>query len=335
MPNAPSFPAAPSPAPDRIAARPLSARLVALIGGSGFIGTAVAEVFAEAGWRVVAVGRSPDKARHLKPLGDLGQIGARRGDVRDAASLRAALAGADAVVNLVGILDEKGGQRFDDVQARGARNAATAAAAVGAGAFVQLSAIGADIDSPAAYARTKAEGEAAVRAAIPGAAIVRPSLVFGANDSFTNRFAGLIAASPAVPVISPDTRFQPVFVNDVAAAILAIVERQLFGEAGAVWEFGGPEVLSMREIIAFIAAASGHEKVLIDTPDLGARLLSSLGFLPGAPLTHDQYLMLKGDNLASAGAPGLAELGITPTSLAAVAPQWLSRYRAGGRFAAA
>ena len=312
-----------------------SSRLVALIGGSGFIGTAVAEAFADAGWRVVAVCRNPDNARHLKPLGDLGQIGARRGDVRDAASLRPALAGADAVVNLVGILDEKGGQRFADVQARGARNAAVAAAAVGARAFVQLSAIGADPKSPVAYARTKAEGEAAVRAAFPTAAIVRPSLVFGAGDSFTNRFASLIAASPVVPVIAPETRFQPVFVNDVAAAILAIIERQLGGEPGGLWELGGPDVLNMRQILTFIAEETGQDKRLLDTPDLGARLLSSLSFLSGAPLTQDQYLMLKDDNLASAALPGLGELGIAPTSLAAVAPQWLSRYRVGGRFATA
>lgn len=312
-----------------------TSRLVALIGGSGFIGTALAEVFASAGWRVLAVGRNPDNARHLKPLGDLGQIGARAGDVRDPASLRAALAGADAVVNLVGILDEKGGQSFADAQVRGAGNAAAAAAVSGAQAFVQLSAIGANPRSPAAYARTKAEGEAAVRAAFPGAAIVRPSLVFGANDSFTNRFASLISASPAVPVISPETRFQPVFVNDVAAAVLAIVERQLGGEGGTLWELGGPDVLTMRQILAFIAEAIGQEKPLLDTPDLGARLLAGLGFLPGAPLTHDQYLMLKEDNLPSGEHPGLAELGIVPTALAAVAPQWLLRYRAGGRFAIA
>ncbi len=309
--------------------------LVALVGGSGFIGTAVAEAFAAAGWRVVVVCRNPDNARHLKPLGDLGQVGARRANVNDPASLRSALAGADAVVNLVGILDEKGGQRFTDVQARGAGNVAAAAAAAGARSFVQISAIGADPQSPAAYARTKAEGEANVRAAFPSAAILRPSLVFGAGDSFTNRFAGLIAASPAVPVISPETRFQPVFVNDVAAAVLAATMRQLAGEAGGTYELGGPDVLSMRQILGFIAEATGLEKPLLDTPDIGARLLSSLGFLPGAPLTHDQYLMLKVDNIASAAVPGLAELGISPTALMAVAPQWLARYRVGGRFAAA
>ncbi|MCG2841833.1 complex I NDUFA9 subunit family protein [Sandaracinobacter sp. RS1-74] len=310
-------------------------RLVALIGGSGFIGTALTEAFAALGWRVLAVCRNPENARHLKPLGDLGQIGARAGDVRDEAGLRTALSGADAVVNLVGILEEKGGQRFADIHVRGAANAANAALAAGARAFVQLSAIGASPQSPSAYYRTKAEGEAAVRAVLPDAAIVRPSLVFGAGDSFTNRFASLIAAAPAVPVIAPETRFQPVYVNDVAAAIVAIVERQFIGNAGKLWELGGPEILRMRDLVAFIAEATGQEKPLVDTPDFGARLLSSFGFLPGAPLTQDQYLMLKADNILSGQYPGLGDLGIPGTPLAAVAGQWLGRYRTGGRFAVA
>lgn len=315
---------------------PVSASpLVALVGGSGFLGTALAEAFAAAGWRVVAICRNADNARHLKPLGDLGQIGARRADVRDPASLRAALRGADAVVNLVGILEEKGGQRFHDVHVRGAGNVAAAARVSGARSFVHLSAIGASPLAAAAYARSKGEGETAVRGAFPAAAIVRPSVVFGAGDHFTNRFASLIAASPAVPVIAPETRFQPVFVNDVATAVLRIVERQLAGEAGGLYELGGPDILSMRQILGFVAEATGHEKPLLDTPDIGARLLSSFGFLPGAPLTADQYLMLKDDNLAAAGLPGLGELGVEPTSLAAVAPQWLARYRVGGRFATA
>lgn len=310
-------------------------RLVALVGGSGFVGTAAAELFAAAGWRVRAVCRNPDHARHLKPLGDLGQVGAVRGDVRSPASLAAALQGADAVVNLVGILDEKGGQRFADVQARGAGAVAAAAAAAGARAFVQLSAIGADAAGPAAYARTKAAGEAAVRAAFPGAVILRPSLIFGARDGFTNRFAKLIAAAPmVVPVVAPETRFQPVFVMDVAHAIVAAVDAQLGGKGGATYELGGPEVLTMREIMGLIAGWIGVEKPLVDTPDAGARLLAAFGSLPGAPMTHDQYLMLKRDNVVSAGAAGLEALGIAPTPMAAVAPQWLKGYRPGGRFAA-
>ena len=173
-----------------------------------------------------------------------------------------------------------------------------------------------------------------MRSAFPNAAIVRSSLVFGPEDSFTNRFAGLLAASPAVPVIAPDTRFQPVFVVDLANAILAITQRLLAGELGRIWEIGGPEILTMRSILESIAAASGLDTPLLDTPDIGARLLAGLDFLPGAPLTRDQYLMLKRDNIASPDAPGLADLGIEPTPLAGVAPQWLSRHRPGGRFAA-
>lgn len=310
------------------------APLVAIVGGTGFIGSAVTEAFVNAGWRVRAVCRNPAHARHLKPLGDLGQVGATRADVRVPASLLPALAGADAVVNLVGILDEKGGQGFSEIHAKGAEAVARAAAHLGAQALVHVSAIGADAAGPSAYAISKAAGEAAVRAAYPAAAIVRPSLVFGPEDHFTNRFAAMIAVSPVVPVIAPETRFQPVHVVDVANAIFAITQRILGGAQGGTWELGGPEVLTMRSILEYIAATVGQDRPLVDTPDIGARLLSGLGFLPGAPLTKDQYLMLKRDNVATPGVPGLGELGIEPTPMAAVAPTWLSRYRPGGRFAA-
>ena len=309
-------------------------RLAALIGGAGFVGTALTEALVRAGWRVRILGRNPQAARHLLPLGDLGQIAAVRADLRVPASLQPALQGADLVVNLVGILDEKGGQSFAQVQARGAALAAQTAARLGIPAFVQVSAIGADPNSPSAYGRTKAEGEAAVRAAMPNAAIVRPSLIFGPDDGFTNRFAGLISAAPVVPVIAPETRFQPVYVKDVAAALMAVIGRQFAGQAGGTFELGGPEILSMREIMAFIAAEIGcADKPLIDTPDIGARLLAAFGSIPGAPLTRDQYLMLRRDNIVSPGTPGLADLGITPTPLEAVASAWLARYRVGGRFA--
>lgn len=313
-------------------------RLAALIGGAGFVGTALAEVLARAGWRLRIIGRNPASARHLMPLGDLGQIAAVRADLRVPSSLDPALQAADLVVNLVGILDEKGGQSFARIQARGAGLAAGAAARAGATAYVHVSAIGADPASPSAYGRTKAEGEAAVRAAFPSAAIVRPSLVFGADDGFTNRFASLVSAAPVIPVIAPETRFQPVYVKDVAEALRAVIDR-LFagqpgtGDLGSIYELGGPEILSMREIMAFIAAEIGCSgKPFIDTPDVGARLLASVGFLPGAPLTRDQYLMLRRDNIVTPGVAGLAELGITPTPLKAVAGNWLSRYRKGGRF---
>ncbi len=319
---------------------PSAPRLLTIIGGSGFIGTALTEVFARAGWRVRIVCRNPGRAQRLKPLGDVGQISIVRGDVRIPASLLPALDGADAAINLVGILDEKSGQRFAEVQARGAGAAAAAAARQGVRAYVHMSAIGADPASPSAYGRTKGEGEAAVLAACPAdggcrAAIVRPSLVFGAEDGFTNRFAGLIAAAPLIPVVCPETRFQPLFVGDLADATLAILVRLLDGAepGGTIWELGGPEVLSMRQIMAFIAETIGADKPMVDTPDFAARLMAGFGFLPGAPLTKDQYLMLQRDNIVSHGAKGLADLGIDATPMGAVAPDWLARFRAGGRFA--
>lgn len=317
-------------------APPTGPRLVTLIGGSGFVGAALTEAFARAGWRVLIVSRNPARAERLKPLGDLGQIAAMRGDIRVPASLERPLAGADLAINLVGILDEKAGQRFAEVQARGAGEAARVARACGVRGYIHVSAIGADPSSPSAYGRTKGDGEARVRAAFPEAAIVRPSLIFGPNDGFTNRFAGLIAAAPVVPVIAPATRFQPVHVHDVAAAIRAIADRLMAGQPDGTWELGGPEVLTMRQIMGFIAEAIGKaDAPLVEVPDAGARLLAGLGFLPGAPLTRDQYLMLQRDNVVSEGAAGLADLGIAPLALAATAPDWLVRYRRGGRFAAA
>lgn len=309
-------------------------RLVTLIGGSGFVGSALTEAFARAGWRVLVVSRNPARADRLKPLGDLGQIATARGDVRVPASLPAVLAGADVAINLVGILNEKGGQRFAEVQARGAGAAAAAAKAAGVGGYVHVSAIGADTASPSAYGRTKGEGEALVRAAFPEAAIVRPSLIFGPNDSFTNRFARLLALAPVVPVIAPATRFQPVHVRDVAAAIVTIAGRLVAGQPNGTWELGGPEVLTMRSIMAFIAREIGKGNApLVEVPDIGARLLAGLGFLPGAPLTRDQYLMLQHDNVVADGARGLADLGIVPLALAATAPDWLARYRRGASLA--
>lgn len=303
-------------------------RLITLIGGSGFVGTALAEILAREGWRIRVVVRNPARAMRLKPLGDLGQISAMQGDIRIAGTLDKAMQGTDAAVNLVGILAEKGGQRFADIQAKGAGTAAAAATRAGVAAFVQVSAIGADLASPSLYGRSKAEGEAAVRAAFPDASIVRPSLIFGAEDGFTNRFAKLISMAPVIPVVAPATRFQPAFVGDVAQAIAAI----LAGEPGKTYELGGPEIFTMREIMEYIARETGNSKPFIDTPDAAARFLAGLEFLPGAPLTQDQYLMLKRDNVADPTVPGFADLGITPAAMASLAPEWLARYRSGGRF---
>jgi NADH dehydrogenase len=305
--------------------------LAVLIGGAGFIGSAVAESLVRAGWQLRIASRNLLRRRFIRSQCKEHAVGLARADLAAPASVAAAVRSADVVVNLVGILDERGGQSFAGIQAQGAGVAAQAAAAAGARAFVHLSAIGADPASPSAYGRTKAQGESAVLAAFPRAAVVRPSLVFGAEDGFTRRFASLIASAPVIPVIAAETRFQPVHVKDVGMAVHAIIAADRSG----VHELGGPEVLGMRQIIRFIADETGNgAKPLFDMPDFAARLLAGLGFLPGAPLTPDQYLMLKRDNIVSGAHPGLPDLGIAPVSLQAVAGQWLARYRAGGRFAA-
>lgn len=308
-------------------------RLVTLVGGSGFIGRVLVERLARRGWRIRVAVRNRARALRLKPLADIGQIDIRAADLLDPASIAAAMEGAQAAVNLVGILAPSGRYDFEAVQARGAGLAAAAAREAGARAFTHVSAIGADPQSPSAYGRSKAEGERLVREAFPTAAIVRPSLVFGPDDGFTNRFAGLIATAPVVPVIAGDTKFQPVYVGDVADAIVATLERQFEGLGPETFELGGPDILSMREINRWLMRETGHDKRLVDVPPTLASLIATFGFLPGAPITHDQLAMLARDNVADPAVPGLAELGISPTSMAAAAPQWLTRYRKGGRFA--
>lgn len=304
-------------------------RLVTLVGGSGFVGTALVEQLVKTGARIRVMVRRPAAAQHLKPLGDLGQIQILAGDIRSEAELARAMDGAREAVNLVGILAPGGGASFEAIHAFGAQLAADVARRAGVASFLHVSAIGADPASPSAYGRSKGEGEALVGKAFAGATIVRPSLIFGSEDGFTNRFAQLIASPlPVVPVVAPETRFQPVWVRDVAQGIVRALERP-----GEIFEFGGPEVMTMREIFRFLAREIGQEKRLIDVPDGGARLLASFGFLPGAPLTMDQYRMLKRDNIVSGHHPGLDALGIAPTPMAAVAPDWLVRYRRGGRFA--
>ncbi|WP_448585349.1 complex I NDUFA9 subunit family protein [Thermaurantiacus sp.] len=307
-------------------------RLVLILGGSGFVGRALVERLARRGARLRVAVRNRSRAMRLKVLADLGQIDVVAADITRPETLPPALAGADWAVNLVGILGPSGRYSFEAVQAEGPGAFARAAAAAGVRALAHVSAIGADPASPSAYGRTKGEGEVAVRAAFPCAAILRPSLIFGEDDGFTNRFAALIASLPLVPVIAPATRFQPVFVGDVADAIIRSLERQQDGACGETFELGGPEVMTMRAINAWLAEATGNRKPLIDVPDFGARLLAAFGSLPGAPLTRDQYRMLQADNVVSTGAKGLTELGVEPLSLRAAAPQWLERFRPGGRF---
>lgn len=305
-------------------------RLVVVVGGSGFVGRYLVQELARARARVRVVVRAPERAYFLKPLGALGQIEIVAGDVTRPASIAAAFAHADAGVNLVGILDERAGQKFAATQGTGAATVARAAASAGVTSFVQVSAIGADAASGAEYARTKAAGEAAVTAALPHATILRPSLVFGPEDAFINRFAALAKAAPVVPVVAGDTRFQPVFVVDLARAIvMALADPATFG--GGTFELGGPQVYAFRDIITWIMREIRVDKPLIEVPPFAAKLMGRAGdFVPFVPMTSGQYVMLQSDNVAAP--PGLAAFGIQPTPLEAVAPAYLERYRTAGRF---
>lgn len=304
-----------------------SEELVTVFGGGGFIGRYVCEALIKAGVRLRVAERNPRNAFFLQPLGQLGQIALTSADLARPETIERAVEGANAVVNLVGIF--KGD--LQAIHVDGAGLAAAAAREASASSFVQVSAIGADPDSPSDYGRTKGLGERAVREAFPDATIIRPSVVFGPEDDFTNRFAAM-ARFPIAPVIAPRTRFQPVFARDLGQAIaLAALEPQRFG--GHAYDIAGPEVLTMRELNQRIAAMAGQSPDFIDVPDVVAGLIAKFGFLPGAPLSSDQWTMLQSDNVAADDASGLEAFGIVPTPLAAVAPDWLGRFVRGGRFA--
>jgi NADH dehydrogenase len=307
-------------------------RTVTVIGATGFLGRHTVRALAKAGWRIKAASRHPARGFFLRPLGSVGQIELVKCDVTDADSIGAAIRGSDAAVNLTGILFEKG-QSFEDVQAAGAANVAEAAAAAGLSALVHVSAIGADPHSDSAYARTKAEGEEAVRRNFPNAVILRPSIVFGPEDSFFNKFAGMARYFPALPLIGGGkTRFQPVFVGNVAAAIAAGLDNP--AARGRTFELGGPGVYSFKELMEIILRQTGRERALIPLPFRLASIMAVfLQLLPGPVLTMDQVRLLKKDNVAGPGVPGLADLGITPTSVEAVLPSYLWRYRAKGEYA--
>jgi NADH dehydrogenase len=305
-------------------------QLVTIFGGSGFLGRHTVRALARAGYRIKVATRHPNRAFFLRPLGSVGQIDFVKCDVADADSVARALAGAHAAVNLTGILFQSG-QTFEEVQAEGAANIAKAAAAAGVAALVHVSAIGADAESESVYARTKAEGEAAVREAFPNAVILRPSIIFGPEDGFFNKFAQLARFFPALPLIGGGrTRFQPVFVGDVARAILAGLARQ----DGRTYELGGPSTYSFKELLQLILRETGRKRALVPL-SFGIAFLNAtfLQLLPNPLLTVDQVKLLKKDNVVSATAPGLAELGIIPTSAEAVIPSYLWRYRAKGEYA--
>ncbi|MCA1999219.1 MAG: complex I NDUFA9 subunit family protein [Hyphomicrobiales bacterium] len=314
----------------------MAQQLVTVFGGSGFIGRHLVRVLARRGWRIRAATRRPDLAGHLQPLGAVGQIHAVQANLRYRDSVARAIEGADAVVNLVGILFESGRQRFASVQAEGARIVAEETKRAGIGSLVHLSAIGADAASPSEYARSKAQGEAAVFANVPDAVILRPSVVFGPEDQFFNRFAGLARFAPVLPLIGGgETRFQPVYVGDVAEA----AARTLEGGArpGTTYELGGPAILSFRAILEYILAETGRTRPLLPLPfGLAKWQASLLEMLPNPLLTVDQVTLLERDNIVSAGAIAegrtLEGLGITPTGIEAIVPGYLYAYRRHGQF---
>ena len=301
--------------------------LVTVFGGGGFIGRYVCEYLFKAGVRVRIASRDPRHAYFIQPLGQVGQFGFVQADIGDRGSVDRAVEGATALVNLCGVF----GKAMRRVHVDGARHVAEAAKAIGAKALVQTSAIGADLQSPSNYGRTKGEGEAAVRKAFPKATIIRPSLVFGPEDELTNRFAAM-ARLPFLPVIAAKRNFQPVYVRDLGQAIAkAALEPHTYG--GKTYEIGGPQRMSMIELHHAILDLTGQKPEVVHVPDFVGDLLSRLGFLPGAPLTRDQWLMLQRDNVPSKGLAGLEAFGIRPTPLAALAEGWMALYRRHGRFA--
>jgi uncharacterized protein YbjT (DUF2867 family) len=310
-------------------------RLVTIFGGSGFLGRHVVRVLCKSGFRIRVAVRRPDLAGHLQPLGRVGQVHAVQANLRYPASVQAAVRGADVVINLVGILFERGRQRFDAVQADGAGVVAEAAAQVG-GRMIHISAIGADPGSPALYARTKALGEQAVWAATPAATIFRPSIVFGPEDDFFNRFAALARFSPVLPLIGGGhTRFQPVFVGDIAQAIA----KAACGEAkeGLTYELGGPDVRTFKELMEFVLATTERRRLLASIPFAIAEFQAwFLQFMPKPLLTPDQVRLLKTDNIVSDEAKRegrtLLDLGIEPHSMATIVPSYLWRFRKAGQF---
>lgn len=303
--------------------------VAAVFGGSGFIGRYVVKRLAARGYVVRVCGRDTEKAKALMTAGRVGQVVPLYVSLSNPATVERAVEDADVVVNLVGILAERHVGDFQRVQADGAGRVARAAAAAGAIRMVQVSAIGADPSSPSAYARTKAEGEAQVRAAMPGATVLRPSVVFGAEDQFFNRFGSMAMLLPVMPVIHGETRFQPVYVADVADAVVAALERE--DAQGALYELGGPRVYTFRELLEYVLRETHRRRRLVTIPPRLAELQARVGeWIPGKPLTRDQLLLLARDNVVSPGVPGLEALGITPTPLELVVPPYLDRFRPGG-----
>jgi uncharacterized protein YbjT (DUF2867 family) len=309
--------------------------LVTVFGGSGFLGRHVVRALANRGYRIRVAVRRPELCGFLRPMGRVGQINTVQANLRYPQSIAVALRDADIAVNLVGILFERGAQRFDAVQSAGAEAVALAAKSAGA-RLVHVSAIGADANSPSRYARSKAEGERRVLAAQPAVTIMRPSIVFGPEDDFFNRFAALARIAPALPLVGGGhTRFQPVFVGDVATAIAKAVDGET--EFGTIYELGGPDVRTFRELMEFVLATIGRRRLLVPVPfDVMKFQAAFAQFLPKPPITPDQVELLKQDNVVSAEARSerrtLEGLGILPETVSAIVPSYLWRFRKAGQF---
>lgn len=327
----------------------MATRLVTIFGGSGFIGRHIVRELAARGDQVRVAVRDPDSALFLKPMGDVGQITPVAASLGDETRVRAACDAADLVINLVGILYEHGRQRFHDIHVDGARRVARAAVDGGARTLLQLSALGADIRSDSAYARSKAKGEAEVNKVFPDAVILRPSVVFGPEDQFFNRFAAMARLSPALPVIGAvptaehlragnllgdgGPKFQPVYVGDLAAAAVKLAD--MTEARGRVFEFGGPRIYTLRQVMELVLQHTGRRRMLVPVPYFVANIIATFaGLLPEPPLTRDQVRLLRHDNVVSGDAPGFADLDIRPMAPDAVLPRYLDRFRVGGRFRA-
>ncbi|ESW62356.1 MAG: 3-beta-hydroxy-delta(5)-steroid dehydrogenase [Rhodobacter sp. CACIA14H1] len=315
-------------------------KLVTIYGGSGFVGRYIARRMAKEGWRVRVAVRRPNDALFVKPYGVVGQVEPVACNIRDDASVRAVMKGADAVVNCVGILNGHGKNTFGAVQADGAARIARIAAEEGVASLVHLSAIGADENSASEYQQTKAAGEKAVLQAFPSAVILRPSIIFGNEDGFFNRFASMARLGPVLPVVGADTRFQPVYVDDVAQAAVKGIK----GEAApGIYELGGPDVDTFRDLMRQMLAVIHRRRLIVNVPFFVASIMGgafdllqavTLGLFRNGLITRDQVRNLKSDNVVSPGARTLADLGITPTAVGAVLPEYLWRYRPSGQYAA-
>ncbi|EAP77846.1 complex I NDUFA9 subunit family protein [Roseovarius nubinhibens] len=314
-------------------------KIVTIYGGSGFVGRYIARRLAKQGWRIRVAVRRPNEAMHVKPYGVVGQVEPILCNIRDDASVRAAMQGVDAVVNCVGTFDARGKNNFDAVQHEGAERVARIAAEEGVARLVQISAIGADTQAASDYARSKGLGEEAVLGHFPSAVILRPSVIFGPEDGFFNRFAGMTRLGPVLPVVGAETKFQPVYVDDVAKAAVEGVEGRA---APGIYELGGPDVNSFRELMQQMLGVIRRRRLVINIPFVLAGPMAmliewahmlSLGIVPRM-ITRDQVTSLREDNVVSEGARGFADLGITPVSLEAVLPDYLWRFRPSGQYSA-